>query len=500
MAGDGAVDGTVNCSKREGGRLLRTAVSTGMGRRRGKPGPAHAARPPESGRCGGGVLPFLPGRDCIGRFRACAAAPREVVVILQTGQGTRSGAGSRQALLQALPEDVLGQVDADEHHLALALLALGPLRPQVAAHELVHALEDDLALGALHVQHALVAQHAGAVDVDDGTQEVFQFGRVEGTVGAVDEALHVVVMVMVVAMACVLVRGMAAVLAVLVVMVVVVVPVAMSMAVVVLFLQEVGVDVELGVQVEAAQVQNLGDRHFAEMHRLDRSARVHVLEAVDQRVGLLAGNEIGLGQEDLVREAHLAACLLAVVQLLGGMLGVHQRDDGVDEVGLGDLFVHEEGLGHRAGIGQAGGFDHDAVELQEPLAALGGQQLERLAQVLADRAADAAVAHLHDLFLGIRHQDVVVDVLLAEFVLDDGDLLAVRLGQHALEEGGLARAQEAREDGGGNEGHGRQTLSEGGGCRHGTPSQKFSEAVNTSGFRAPKPAFSPVGTAGNALH
>ena len=31
---------------------------------------------------------------------------------------------------------------------------------QVAAHELVHALEDDLALGALHMQHALVAQHA----------------------------------------------------------------------------------------------------------------------------------------------------------------------------------------------------------------------------------------------------------------------------------------------------------------------------------------------------
>ena len=60
--------------------------------------------------------------------------------------------------------------------------SLAPTGAQVAAHELVHALEDDLALGAHHVQHALVAQHARAVDVDDGAQEVLQLGGVEGTV------------------------------------------------------------------------------------------------------------------------------------------------------------------------------------------------------------------------------------------------------------------------------------------------------------------------------
>ena len=51
------------------------------------------------------------------------------------------------------------------------------------------------------------------------------------------------------------------------------------------------------------------------------------------------------------------------------------------------------------------------------------------------------------------HQDLVVDVLLAELVLDHGDLLAVRLGQHALEQRGLARAEEAGEDGGGDQAH-----------------------------------------------
>ena len=60
-------------------------------------------------------------------------------------------------------------------------------------------------------------------------------------------------------------RRMVTVLAVLMVMV---------MAVVVLvFLQEVRVDVELGVQVEAAQVEHFGQRHLAEVHHFLRRAR-----------------------------------------------------------------------------------------------------------------------------------------------------------------------------------------------------------------------------------
>ena len=140
------------------------------------------------------------------------------------------------------------------------------------------------------------------------------------------------------------------------------------------------------------------------------------------------------------------------------MLGIDQGQDRVQQVALGDLVVHEEGLRHRARIGQAGGLDDDAVEVQQALALLGGQQLQGFAQVLADRAADAAVAHLDDLLLGLGHQDVVVDVFLAELVLDHGDLLAVRFGQDALEQRGLAGAEEAGEDGGGNEGHGQVAL------------------------------------------
>jgi hypothetical protein len=85
--------------------------------------------------------------------------------------------------------------------------------------------------------------------------------------------------------------------------------VMVAVAVVFLFLQEVGVDVELGVEVEAAQVEHLGQRHLPEMHRLLGRTRVHVLEAVMQRVQILWRHQIGLAEKDLVGKARPGGAL-----------------------------------------------------------------------------------------------------------------------------------------------------------------------------------------------
>jgi len=161
---------------------------------------------------------------------------------------------------------------------------------------------------------------------------------------------------------------------------------------------------------------------------------------MDERLHRIGRNQIGLADENLVGKAHLAARLLPLVELLRGVLGVHQGHDRVEQVALGNLVVHEKRLRHRPRIGQPGGLDDHAIEGQQPLAPLVRQQRQRAAQVFADGAAHAAVAHLHDLFLGVGHQDLVVDVFGAELVFDHGDALPVRLGEHALEQRGLARA------------------------------------------------------------
>ena len=69
-------------------------------------------------------------------------------------------------------------------------------------------MKDHLLFGALHIQHAFVAQHLGAVDVDDGAQEILQLSGIELTLGLVHKALHVVIMVVVVTVVAVLVMHM----------------------------------------------------------------------------------------------------------------------------------------------------------------------------------------------------------------------------------------------------------------------------------------------------
>src|SRR4051794_12186881 len=96
---------------------------------------------------------------------------------------------SDETLLQSLLEDVARQVQTDEYHLGVLLLAGRPLRSHVAAHQLVDALENDLAIGSLHKQHAFVAQHLRTVDLDDRAEEILELGSVESAIGAEHERL-----------------------------------------------------------------------------------------------------------------------------------------------------------------------------------------------------------------------------------------------------------------------------------------------------------------------
>ena len=89
--------------------------------------------------------------------------------------------------------------------------------------------------------------------------------------------------------------------------------------------------------------------------------------------------------------------------------------------------------------------------LSLPCASLLREVAQDAHQVAAHGAAEAAVVHLDDLLFLVLHQDVVVDAGLAELVLDHGDLLAVLLGEDAVEQRGLPGAEEAGEDGDGDE-------------------------------------------------
>ena len=102
----------------------------------------------------------------------------------------------------------------------------------------------------------------------------------------------------------------------------------------------------------------------------------------------------------------------------------------------------------RAGIGQAGRFDDDGVELALALHQA-GQDAD---QVAAHRAADAAIIHLEHFFVGADDQ-VVVDADFAELIDDDRVLLAVVLRQDAVQQCCLAGAKITGQHGNGNAVH-----------------------------------------------
>ena len=229
--------------------------------------------------------------------------------------------------------------------------------------------------------------------------------------------------------------------------------VVVVVVVVVVSFEEVRVNVELGVQVKAAQIKHIGQRYFAKMHDFLWRARIHVGQAVLQVSQGLRRHQFRLADEQLVGKTDLPTRLLPIVELRVGMLGVDQSQNRVQQIALGDFLVHEKCLRHRPRIRQARGLNHHTLKIEQAFALFGGQQLQGFAQVLTNRTANAAIAHLDDVFLGVIHQNFVVDVFFAKFIFDDRDFLTVGFSQNAFEQGGFAGTQKASKDGDGNQSH-----------------------------------------------
>ena len=176
------------------------------------------------------------------------------------------------------------------------------------------------------------------------------------------------------------------------------------------------------------------------MHHFLWRTGVHVFEAVLQRIQFFCRHQVRLADKNLVGKTHLATRFLAVIELMGGMLGVNQGQYRVEQKALSDLVVHKKGLRYRAGVSQACGLDHYALEVEQAFALFSSQKLQGGAQVFTDGAAHAAIVHLNDLLVGVRDQNFVVDVFFTELVFNDGNFLAMGLGQDALEQGGFACA------------------------------------------------------------
>ncbi|MNX49268.1 hypothetical protein D3C86_798680 [compost metagenome] len=224
-------------------------------------------------------------------------------------------------------------------------------------------------------------------------------------------------------------------------------------------------------EIEAARVQDLMQRHVAVLGQHQPGLAIHRTQHRQRGLQYLVVDQVAfahhdhVGKLDLLTQqvdhpAHvLGASLLATVgeavgtaEITQELLAIHHRHQRVQ---AGDvieaealLIAYREGGRHRHRLGDAGGLDQQVV-----IAPLGGQPLHLLQQVLAQGAADAAVAELHQRFFGTAQrrpaiaQQLRIDVDLAHVVDDHRHPPPLAVAQHLVEQGGLAGAEETGQHG-----------------------------------------------------
>mmetsp|Transcript_10163 Transcript_10163/g.17448 ORF Transcript_10163/g.17448 Transcript_10163/m.17448 type:complete len:228 (-) Transcript_10163:69-752(-) len=169
--------------------------------------------------------------------------------------------------------------------------------------------------------------------------------------------------------------------------------------------------------------------HFTEFH-------------VIHQVRFVQNDPIGKG--NLLHALIFHAFRFLLFQMFGDVFGIHNGDNTIQFVGLLDLIIHKEGLGHRSRIRQAGGFNDDTIDVVQ----FAAQTFQDLHQITTHRAADTAIHHLDDLLLGVLFDDVFIHPNLAEFILDDGEFHTMVWGfQNVVQQCCLARTKKPCEHG-----------------------------------------------------
>mmetsp|Transcript_79099 Transcript_79099/g.246308 ORF Transcript_79099/g.246308 Transcript_79099/m.246308 type:complete len:403 (-) Transcript_79099:17-1225(-) len=186
----------------------------------------------------------------------------------------------------------------------------------------------------------------------------------------------------------------------------------------------------------------------------DLGVLVDVPDSVLDSDRLLRCDKVQLVQDDLVREGNLLvglvdlALLHLVIEAASDVLGVRHCDDRVQAELRRQLGVGHEGPHDGHGVGHTRGLDDDRVDLGS-FVDLVEDILEARNQVPPHGAAHAPVVHDNHLLCErklVLLEQGIVDGDLAKLVLDDGDLLLLLLLQDVVQQGGLARSEEAGED------------------------------------------------------
>ena len=154
--------------------------------------------------------------------------------------------------------------------------------------------------------------------------------------------------------------------------------------------------------------------------------------------------EVDLGDDDAIGQRRLLHRFRLPVEMHRTVHGIDGGEHAAETEMVADLRFVQDGAEDRRRIGQPRGLHHQPRERHLAALAPRVEAADRLRQVAADGAADAARLHQQHVAAHVGDQ-VVIEADLPELVDQHGAVGEVRTAQHMPQQRGLAGAEEAGE-------------------------------------------------------
>lgn len=222
------------------------------------------------------------------------------------------------------------------------------------------------------------------------------------------------------------------------------------MTILFILFHEGGVNFNQLVKAERVQTQNLIEGGTRALRLNQTSERVDGSDTVLHFLELIGRHQIDLVQNNTIREGNLVlgfidvAVRLLLIKMDTNMLGVNQAHDAVNAEVILQQRVGVEGENNGGRIGQTSRLQENALEILSAA----DQHSKGSHQIASDRAANAAIIHGNNVFLGsqILADQSIINSNFSKLIFNNTNLPLRLFTKNVIDQSGLSTSQKASHD------------------------------------------------------
>ena len=164
----------------------------------------------------------------------------------------------------------------------------------------------------------------------------------------------------------------------------------------------------------------------------NRRTGIHGSKSCANRLNIVRRNQIRFRQKNPICETDLSLRFQFLIERFVAVLGINNSYNAIQTIKGRDRIIHEKRLCDRARIGNACCFNNHAIKRNLAFVSAVAQIGEHPGQIAPNGAANAAVAHLNNLFFICLHQKRAIDIFFTEFIFNHSDFVAMIFTQNSI--------------------------------------------------------------------